>query len=151
MLVSIVTALLNGIKCNKILSTSFRALDALHVECRPCHGPTIIRMYHSTPHKINSGMNLAILTLIALNTMVFLCTPGRLYRNSGYNSTHSWSRGHAVAQLVEVLRHGFDSRWCQWNFPLTQSFRAHCGLGIDSASNRNEYQVYFLGVKAAGA
>jgi hypothetical protein len=24
-------------------------------------------------------------------------------------------------------------------------------LGIDSASNRNEYQVYFLGVNAAGA
>jgi len=23
--------------------------------------------------------------------------------------------------------------------------------GVDSASNRNEYQVYFLGVKAAGA
>jgi hypothetical protein len=25
------------------------------------------------------------------------------------------------------------------------------GLGVDSASNRNEYQVYFLGIKAAGA
>jgi len=25
------------------------------------------------------------------------------------------------------------------------------GSGVDSASNRNEYQVYFLGVKAAGA
>jgi hypothetical protein len=24
-------------------------------------------------------------------------------------------------------------------------------LGVDSASNRNEYQVYFLGVKAASA
>jgi hypothetical protein len=24
-------------------------------------------------------------------------------------------------------------------------------LGVDSASNRNEYQVYFLGVNAAGA
>ena len=24
-------------------------------------------------------------------------------------------------------------------------------LGIDSASNRNKYQVYFLGVKVAGA
>jgi hypothetical protein len=22
---------------------------------------------------------------------------------------------------------------------------AHCGLGVDSASNRNEYQEYFLG------
>jgi hypothetical protein len=27
----------------------------------------------------------------------------------------------------------------------------HYGPGIDSASNRNEYQEYFLGVNAAGA
>jgi len=31
-----------------------------------------------------------------------------------------------------------------------KSFRSHCGPGVDSASNRNEYQEYFLGVKAAG-
>jgi len=31
------------------------------------------------------------------------------------------------------------------------SFRSHYGLGVDLASNINEYQVYFLGVKAAGA
>jgi len=29
--------------------------------------------------------------------------------------------------------------------------RSHYGPGIDSAANRNEYRVYFLGVKAAGA
>jgi len=46
---------------------------------------------------------------------------------------------------------GFDSRWCHWNFSVTLSFRSHCGPEVDSASNRNEYQVYFLGVKAAGA
>jgi len=32
-----------------------------------------------------------------------------------------------------------------------KSFRSYYGPGVDSASNRNEYQVYFLGVKAAGA
>ena len=32
-----------------------------------------------------------------------------------------------------------------------KSFRSHNGPGVDSASNRNEYQEYFLGVKAAGA
>jgi len=32
-----------------------------------------------------------------------------------------------------------------------KSFRSHYGLGVDSASNRNEYQEYFLGVKKAGA
>jgi len=58
--------------------------------------------------------------------------------------------------LVEALHYkpegpGFDSRWCHWNFSLTLSFRPHYGPGVDSASNRNEYQEYFLGVKAAGA
>ena len=61
-----------------------------------------------------------------------------------------------VAQLVEALRYkpegrGFVSRWCHWNFSLTQTFRSHYGPGVDSASNRNEYQEYFLGVKAPGA
>jgi hypothetical protein len=60
-----------------------------------------------------------------------------------------------LAQLVEALLYkpegrGFDSRWCYWNFSLT-SFRPPNGPGFDSASNRNEYQEYFRGVKAAGA
>ena len=64
--------------------------------------------------------------------------------------------GHAVAQLFAALRYksegcGFDSRWCHWNFSLTQSFQSNNGPGVDSASNRNEYQQYFLRVKAAGA
>jgi len=29
--------------------------------------------------------------------------------------------------------------------------RLHYGPGVDSASNRNEYQEHFLGVKVAGA
>jgi len=58
--------------------------------------------------------------------------------------------------LVEALRYkpegcGFDSRWCHWIFSLTLSFRPHYGPGVDSASNRNECQECFLGVKAAGA
>ena len=32
-----------------------------------------------------------------------------------------------------------------------KSFRSHYGPGVDSASNRNKYQEYFLGVKATGA
>jgi len=32
-----------------------------------------------------------------------------------------------------------------------KSFRSHYGPGVDSAFNRNDYQEYFLGVKAAGA
>ena len=61
-----------------------------------------------------------------------------------------------MAQLVEVLRYnpeirGLDSRWCHWNFSLTQSFRPHYGPGVQIASNRNKNQKYFLGVKVAGA
>ena len=32
-----------------------------------------------------------------------------------------------------------------------KSFRSHYGPEVDSASNRNEYQEYFLRVKAVGA
>jgi hypothetical protein len=54
--------------------------------------------------------------------------------------------------MVEALRykpegHGFDSRWCHWNISLLYFFRQHCGPGVDSVSNRNEYQEYFLGFK----
>jgi len=57
-----------------------------------------------------------------------------------------------MAQLVEAPRYktrgrGFDSRWCNWSFSLTQSFRWYYGHGFDSASNRNEYQEYLLGGK----
>jgi hypothetical protein len=66
---------------------------------------------------------------------------------------HAWTRDGVV---VKTLRYkpagrGFDSRWCHWNFALTHSFRSHYGAGVNSASNRNEYQVYFLEVKVAGA
>ena len=54
-----------------------------------------------------------------------------------------------MAQLVQALHYkpkgrGFYSRWCHWNF----SFQSHYGPGIDAASNRNEYQEYFLGGKS---
>jgi hypothetical protein len=63
------------------------------------------------------------------------------------------ARGDAV---VEALRYkpegrGIDFQWCHWNFSLTLSFRPHYGRGVDSASNRNKYQEYFVGVKATGA
>src|SRR5215475_11945377 len=57
-----------------------------------------------------------------------------------------------MVQLVEALRYkpeglGIYSRWCHRNFSLTQFFRPHYGPGVDSASNRNEYQEYFLAGK----
>ena len=54
-----------------------------------------------------------------------------------------------MAQLVKVLRYKSEDRW--FDFSLTQSSWPHYGPGVDSASNRCEYQEYFLGVKSAGA
>jgi hypothetical protein len=51
-------------------------------------------------------------------------------------------------QLVEALRYKLED---QWNFSLTKSFSLHYGPGVDSVSNSNEYQEYFLGVKVADA
>jgi hypothetical protein len=53
-------------------------------------------------------------------------------------------RWQAWCKVVEALRN--DCRWCHWN-RMTLSFRPHCGPGVDSASNRNEYWKYFLGSK----
>jgi hypothetical protein len=44
-----------------------------------------------------------------------------------------------------------DSRWCHWIFQWRISFRPHHGPGVDLAPSENEYQEYFLGIKAAGA
>jgi len=57
-----------------------------------------------------------------------------------------------VVQFVKAPRYklegrGFISRWCHWNFSLTHSFRPHYGPGVATASNRNEYQEYFVGGK----
>ena len=63
-------------------------------------------------------------------------------------------RGSSVVQVLCYKSEGrwFDPSWCQWIFFIDiKSFRSHYGLGVDSTSNRNEYQEYFLGVKAAGA
>jgi len=66
--------------------------------------------------------------------------------------SYNVGRGYAVALLFEALRYkaegrGFDTRWCLWSFSLTKSFQPHYGPGVDSASNINEYQEYFLGGK----
>jgi len=73
-----------------------------------------------------------------------------------YSLTSYQNRGTPVAQW---LRCCVTNRKVAGSIPAGVSgffidikyFRSHCGPGVDSASNRNEYQEYFLGVKAAGA
>jgi len=65
-------------------------------------------------------------------------------------------RGTAVAQW---LRYCATNRKVAGSIPAgvsefftdIKSFQSHYGPGVDSVSNRNEYQEYFLGVKEAGA
>jgi len=45
----------------------------------------------------------------------------------------------------------FDSGWDYCDFSLTLPFRPLYYRGVDSASDRNEYRGYLLGVKATGA
>ena len=54
-----------------------------------------------------------------------------------------WLKNRKVAGSIPAVVGGF--------FIDIKSLRSHYGPGVDSASNRNEYQEYFLGVKAAGA
>jgi len=70
------------------------------------------------------------------------------------NMVMSQHGGHAVARMVEATNRkvaGSIPRYVigifHWNYPTG----SNTTLGVDSASNRNEYQEYFLGVKAAGA
>ena len=63
--------------------------------------------------------------------------------------------GDRGSTVVKVLCYKSEGRWFDTGvngfFIDIKSFRSHCGPGVDSASNRNEYQEPFLGVKAAGA
>ena len=56
---------------------------------------------------------------------------------------HNCHSGTAVAQLLKCYA---TNRKVAGSIPADVS-----GFFIDSASNRNEYQEHFLGVKAAGA
>ena len=78
-----------------------------------------------------------------------------------------WDRGSTVVKVLcysgtavaQWLRCCATSRKVAASIPAgvsrffmdITSFRTHYGPGVDAASNRNEYQEYLLGVKAAGA
>jgi len=60
--------------------------------------------------------------------------------------------GHAVAQLVEAVRHkpegrGFDSQWCHWNNPSGHTM----ALGLTQPLTEMSTRSISCGVKAGGA
>ena len=64
-----------------------------------------------------------------------------------------WDRGGTVVKVLCYKSEGrwSDIRWCHWNFHWHNPSDRTYGPGVDSASNRNEYQENFLGVNAVGA
>ena len=75
---------------------------------------------------------------------------------TSFELLHTSPTGTAVAQRLRCCA---TNRKVAGSIPASVSgffidikyFRSHYGPGVDSASNRNEYQEHFLGVKAAGA
>jgi hypothetical protein len=62
----------------------------------------------------------------------------------------------ATAQSVKLLCYNpegrnFDSRKVSLEYFIEIIFRPHYGIGIESASKRNEHREHLLGVKVAGA
>ena len=71
---------------------------------------------------------------------------------AGYKIRYLFNLGAAVAQCLRCCaKNRKDAGSIVKFFMYIKSFRSHYGPGVHSASNRNEYQEHFLGVKAAGA
>jgi len=95
---------------------------------------------------------------------IFKCRKKRNFGNKnrldvGYSFTKTFPEdfGTAVAQWLRCCATNlkvagfFFAAGVNGFFIHIKSFRSHCGPGVDSTSNRNEYQEYFLRVRAAGA
>ena len=89
--------------------------------------------------------------IVKCDIYIVLC---RSYRTVVYiyvinmgTAVAQWLRCYAANRKVA----GSISASVTGFFINIKSCRSHYGPGVDSASNRNEYQEYFLGVKTAGA
>jgi len=94
-----------------------------------------------------SRMNTIRLVLFGELIHVFCGNNSKLVKCVG--KVHIFVMLQYVAQLVEALRFkpedcGFSFPWGDMDFFIDIIFRPHYGPGFDSASNRNEHQVYFL-------
>ena len=81
--------------------------------------------------------------------MVFVLPPEKFSQTSsgGGTAVAQWLRCCATnLKIAGTIPGGVIGFFIDIKF-----FRSHYGPGVDSASNRNEYQEYFLGVKAAGS
>ena len=111
------------------------------------------------------------LKVIFRDSYIATCTAGhrrrwsrRLLYSSSSPNCHLFAVSHLSLHICLKCWH-ISLRCCTINLKVARSnpagvsgilidiksFRSHYGPGVDSASNRNDYQEYFLRVKAAGA
>jgi len=97
----------------------------------------------------NLIINIKLLHLVGLLSSYFLLNVSflnHIYLNIMGTAVAQWLRccvtNRRVAGSIPAGVSGFSID--------IKSFQSHYGSGVESASNTNEYQEYFLGVKAAG-
>ena len=93
-----------------------------------------------------NAANLSLKQLKSIHTAIYIVLT-KHYTFTVGTAVAQWLRCCATNQKVA----GSIPAGVSGFFIDIKSFRLHYGPGVDSACNRNEYQEYFLGVKAAGA
>jgi hypothetical protein len=90
---------------------------------------------HRTLHQIIGRTHEIMTTLIVRNRT----------SKTGYFLSAQIKSGARIGAVSSVSKLQAGRSQVIGIFLLTQSFRPHCGTGVDSSTNRNEYQEYLLG------
>ena len=86
---------------------------------------------------------MVMMIIIIMSDYIFIGTTYHLMGTAVAQWLRCCATNRKVAGSIPAGVSGF--------FVDIKPFPSHYGPGVDSASNRNEYEEYFLGVKAAGA
>jgi len=97
--------------------------------------------------------------LLTVHLSTFISVFNQLYAHNLFHNKFYFMPLHVGTAVAQWLKCCATNRNVAGSIPASvsgffidiKSFRSHNGPGVDSASNRNEYQEYSLGVKAAGA
>jgi hypothetical protein len=143
-LLKYVACIINKIAVSKCLSLTTQTL--IYIAANTSLGQFQVPVLRDTIHVSKQSSLAQSLNLIVYFKIYTQCTV--LYCTVIYTVLYYTILGARGGEMFEALRcklegRGIDSRWCHRNF----SFRPHYGPGVDTASDRNEYQEYFLGVR----
>jgi hypothetical protein len=124
----------------KVAKTRYRRANInqrIQTERKTKKGNTFVRVSYVIRYVLNSDWTKRLFSYLSI-------------------SGGSFIRGTAVAQKLTCCVTnrkvaGSIPSGVRGFFIVIKYSRSHYGPGVDSASNRNEYQEHFLGVKAAGA